>query len=67
MSVAENVLALLADSNIKNPYFDPHQIVSFNRSYLGWRGRVLLNRVMGRRYQENQPFEERGRASPEVG
>lgn len=67
VSVAESLLALLAGSDIKNPYFDPHQILPFNRSYLGWRGRVLLNRVVGRKYQEDQPFQERGRAAPEVG
>lgn len=66
VSVAENVLALLAGSEVKNPYFDPRQVMAFNKSYLGWRGRVMLNRVMGKRYQENQPFEERGRAAPEV-
>ena len=57
---------MLAGSDIRNPYFDPRQVVAFNRSYLGWRGRVMLNRVMGKRYQENQPFQERGRAAPEM-
>lgn len=66
VSVAEQVLALVGISGAKNPYLDPAQIVSFNRGYLGWRARVALNRVLGKRYQKQGSFRERGEAAPEV-
>ncbi len=66
VSVAEQVLTLVSLAGAKNPYFDASQIVGFNRGYLGWRARVALNRVMGKRYQKNGPLLERGQAAPEV-
>jgi uncharacterized protein (DUF362 family) len=66
VSVAEQVLTLVSLSEVSNPYLDPNQIMYFNRSYLGWRARVTLNRLMGKRYQRNQVFQERGQAAPEL-
>lgn len=67
VSVAENTLAFLAVTpSIRNPFFNGKESLLFNRSYLGWRGRQMLNRVMGQRYQENKPFCHRGRAAPEL-
>ena len=66
VSVAEQVLALVSLSEVKNPYLDPQQIMYFNRGYLGWRARVTLNRLMGRRYQRNGSFRDRGQAAPEL-
>jgi uncharacterized protein (DUF362 family) len=67
VSVAEQVLALVAIGGLKNPYMDPSQVVGFTRSYLGWRGRVALNRLQRKRYQENGTFRERGQAAPDIG
>ncbi|ACY16015.1 DUF362 domain-containing protein [Haliangium ochraceum] len=67
VSVAEQVLALVGLSDIKNPYMAPEQIVKFNRGYLGWRARSMVNRLMGKRYQRHGGFAERGEAAPEVG
>ena len=66
VSVAEQVLTLVGLSDVKNPYLDPAQIVSFNRGYLGWRARVALNRLLGKRYQKPGAFQERGQAAPDV-
>ncbi len=66
VSVAEQVLTLVGLSNVKNPYLDPAQIVSFNRGYVGWRARVALNRLTGKRYQQKGRFEARGQAAPEL-
>lgn len=66
VSVAEQVLALVSVAGLKNPYTDPRQIGTFLRGYLGWRGRVALNRLQRKRYQQNGAFGERGQAAPEV-
>jgi uncharacterized protein (DUF362 family) len=66
VSVAEQVLALVSLGGLKNPYLDPSQVVGFTRSYLGWRGRVALNRLQRKRYQTNGEFRERGQAAPQV-
>ncbi|HWN66191.1 MAG TPA: DUF362 domain-containing protein [Haliangium sp.] len=66
VSVAEQVLTLVGMSEIRNPYLAPDQILKFNRGYLGWRGRVMLNRLMGKRYQQRGNFQARGQAAPEV-
>jgi uncharacterized protein (DUF362 family) len=66
VSVAEQVLMLVGLSEIKNPYLAPDQIVKFNRGYLGWRARVMFNRLAGKRYQQRGSFQERGQAAPEV-
>jgi uncharacterized protein (DUF362 family) len=66
VSVAEHVLLLVGLSEIKNPYLMPEQIMKFNRGYLGWRARVMFNRLAGKRYQQHGAFEERGQAAPEI-
>jgi hypothetical protein len=66
VSVAEQVLTLVNVGGLKNPYTDPKQVSSFTRSYLGWRGRVVLNRLQRKHYQENGSFAERGQAAPEM-
>ena len=65
VSVAEQVLALVALSGVKNPYLDPANMVGFSRAYLGWKSRVALNRLQFKRYQTNGTFEHRGYAAPE--
>ncbi|MEZ4359721.1 MAG: DUF362 domain-containing protein [Kofleriaceae bacterium] len=66
VSVAEQVLALVSLSNVKNPYLDPSQIVGFGRAYLGWKSRVALNRLQRKRYQRDGAFAQRGMAAPEL-
>ncbi len=66
VSVAEQVLALVSVSEIKNPYLDPSNIVGFGRAYLGWKSRVALNRLQRKRYQRDGAFAERGAAAPEL-
>jgi hypothetical protein len=66
VGVAEQVLVLVGLSEIKNPYLVPEQIVKFNRGYLGWRARVMFNRLAGKRYQQRGAFQERGQAAPEL-
>ncbi len=65
VSVAEQVLALVALAGTKNPYLDPAQIVAFNKGYLGWRGATVAQRLRGKPYQQGGAFCERGGASPE--
>ena len=66
VSVAEQLLALVAGSDIKNPFFDPKEMINFNRGYLSWRGRTALNRIMGKRYQQHGAYDKRGAAAPDV-
>ncbi|MGN6104256.1 MAG: DUF362 domain-containing protein [Kofleriaceae bacterium] len=66
VSVAEQVLALVSLSEVKNPYFDPSNMLTFSRAYLGWKTRVALNKLQRRRYQQNGTFRERGEAAPEL-
>ena len=66
VSVAEQVLALVEIAGLKNPYLDPTQAVKFGRSYLGWKSRVLLNRLQNKRYQQDGTFQERGASAPEL-
>ncbi|WP_428268867.1 DUF362 domain-containing protein [Haliangium sp.] len=66
VSVAEQVLTLVGLSDIKNPYLAADQILKFNRGYLGWRARSMVNRLMGKRYQKHGSFTGRGQAAPEV-
>lgn len=65
VSVAEQVLALVAASDIKNPILDPANAVRFNRAYLGWRGAQLAQRISGKPYQIKGACD-RGAAAPEV-
>jgi uncharacterized protein (DUF362 family) len=67
VSVAEQVLALVAVGGLKNPYLDPRQSSKFTRGYLGWRSRVALNLLQRKRYQQVGAFRERGAAAPERG
>jgi hypothetical protein len=66
VSVAEQVLALVNLSDVKNPYYDPQNMMTFSRGYLGWKARVTLNKLQRRRYQQNGTFRERGQAAPEL-
>jgi uncharacterized protein (DUF362 family) len=66
VSVAEQVLALVSLSSVKNPYYDRENMMTFGRAYLGWKARVTLNRLQRRRYQQNGTFLERGQAAPEL-
>jgi uncharacterized protein (DUF362 family) len=66
VSVAEQVLALVAVAGLKNPYTDPTQIVGFSRAYFGWRGRTILNRLQNKRYQADGSYAGRGAAAPEL-
>ncbi len=63
VSVAEQVLVLVRLGGLKNPYFDPSQVITFNHAYFSWRTRTALNRVFGRPYQRVGP-SSRGRARP---
>jgi uncharacterized protein (DUF362 family) len=47
VSVAEQVLMLASLGGLKNPYFDPSQVVAFNRAWLSWRARVVAQRLRG--------------------
>lgn len=64
VSVAEQVLALVALSGARNPYFAPTQVVSFNKGYLGWRAATAMKRIAGEPYQKGPV--ERGNAAPEL-
>ncbi|MBA2541286.1 MAG: DUF362 domain-containing protein [Deltaproteobacteria bacterium] len=66
VSVAEQVLALVGMSDVKNPYYDPANMLTFGRAYLGWKARVTLNKLQKKRYQQNGTFTERGQAAPEL-
>ena len=66
MSVAEQVLALVSLSEIKNPYLSPGEAIRFNKHYLMWRGATVAKRMRGAPYQKNGTFCERGRAAPDV-
>jgi hypothetical protein len=67
VSVAEQVLALTAIGKTNNPFLDPSQATIFTRAYLGWKSRVILNRLQRKRYQKNGTFNERGEAAPDLG
>jgi hypothetical protein len=66
VSVAEQVLALVSVAGLKNPYYDPENMVTFGRAYLGWKARVTLNKLQKKRYQQNGTFQQRGAAAPEL-
>jgi hypothetical protein len=61
VSVAEQVLALVAVSDIKNPITDPVNAIKFNKHYLAWRGATALQRLKG------QPYQVGGRVQPRRG
>jgi len=65
VSVAELVLLLSELGGIQNPYFQPAQMLGFNRAYLAWRAATTLKRLRGEPYQK-AGHTERGEAAPEV-
>jgi uncharacterized protein (DUF362 family) len=66
VSVAEQVLALVTVGKLKNPYFDPKNMLTFGRAYFGWKARVTLNKLQRKRYQQNGTFASRGEAAPDL-
>ncbi len=66
VSVAEQALALVQLGGLKNPYLDPSQAISFNKGYIGWKGRTAINRILGKKYQEHGAYKERGQAKPSM-
>ncbi|HEV8322235.1 MAG TPA: DUF362 domain-containing protein [Myxococcota bacterium] len=65
VSVAEQVLALANLGGVKNPYFAPDQVASFNKAYLANRAANAFHRLTGRPYQKAGPCT-RGAAAPEM-
>ncbi|PRQ04335.1 hypothetical protein ENSA5_08440 [Enhygromyxa salina] len=63
VSVAEQVLALVRLGDLPNPYFDPELVPTFVSTYLSWRTRTLMQRVLGRPYNTPGPTR-RGDARP---
>jgi uncharacterized protein (DUF362 family) len=63
VSVAEQVLTLVTLGGLKNPYFDPENIVGFNKAYLAWKANVAAKRIRGIPYQKHGPAE-RGDGAP---
>ncbi len=63
VSVAEQILALVRVSGVKNPYFDSSQVWQFNKGYLGWKAKMALRRLRGKKYQQAGPCS-RGAAKP---
>lgn len=50
VSVAEQVLMLVELGKLKNPYFDPEQVVPFASAYLSTKTRNAIRRVFGQPY-----------------
>lgn len=65
VSVAEQMLALVAYTGANNPVFDKHEIVAFNKAYLSWKAAVASRRVRGQKYQV-PGAAVRGEAKPEL-
>jgi hypothetical protein len=65
VSVAELVLLLSELGGIQNPYFEPSQVVSFNRAYLTWRAVTSMKRLRGEPYQI-PGSSPRGEAAPKL-
>lgn len=63
VSVAEQVLSLVELGDLPNPYFDRQVLVPMVNTYLSWRTRTMLQRLLGQRYNEPGP-SHRGRARP---
>lgn len=64
VSVAEQVLTLVTLGKLKNPYYDPDNIVSFTSSYFSWRTHQAIHRLLKRQpYQVAGPTP-RGAARP---
>jgi hypothetical protein len=67
VSVSEQVLALVAIGKLNNPFLDPAQAATFSRGYLGWKSRVILNKLQRKAYQKHGAYAERGQAAPVLG
>ncbi|MEO7329072.1 MAG: DUF362 domain-containing protein [Minicystis sp.] len=65
VSVAEQVLALVALAKTNNPYLAGEEVVRFSLGYAAWRGTMLAKRLKGQAYQVPGPCH-RGEAAPEV-
>jgi len=65
VSVAELVLLLSELGGIQNPYFEPSQVLSFNRAYLAWRAATTMKRLRGEPYQI-PGSSPRGEAAPKL-
>jgi uncharacterized protein (DUF362 family) len=65
VSVAEQVLALVALGGLKNPYFDAEQVIGFNKAYLAWKSSMAVKRLRGIPYQKHGAAE-RGEAAPVI-
>lgn len=63
VSVAEQVLALVEHGDLPNPYTDMEVAVPFLSTYLSWRTRTLMQRLMGQPYNKPGPTR-RGLARP---
>jgi uncharacterized protein (DUF362 family) len=64
VSVAEQVLALVEHGGLPNPYLDLEVAPRFISTYFSWRTRTLLQRLVGRAYNQPGPAE-RGLARPQ--
>ncbi len=65
VSVAEQVLTLVAMSGAKNPYFEKSEILKFNKAYIAWRATMAGKRLRGQKYQVPGPTK-RGDGQPEL-
>ena len=59
------VLALVAISGAKNPYFEKSEILKFNKAYVTWRAGMAAKRLRGQKYQVPGPTK-RGNGRPEI-
>jgi len=57
VSIGELIMFLAELGGIANPYFNKREIIGFNRSYLAWRGKSALKRIVG------QPYQIRGKTA----
>ncbi len=64
VSVAEQVLALVQVSDAKNPYFDPHNAVPFNKNYFASK-LASAKRALSKPYQRPGKCS-RGSAAPRI-
>lgn len=51
VSVAEQILFLVHYGKLKNPYFDPKKVWTFNKAYFQWKSSVAIKRLRGEAYQ----------------
>jgi uncharacterized protein (DUF362 family) len=65
VSVAEQVLAVVALSDVDNPYLDPKHALPFQKNYLAWRANQAMQRLRGIPYQKPGACP-RGQAAPDL-